>query len=369
MNLFVRLFAAVCVILILLFCGCSPLATQFEETEDAVLYEANHPFFPLTAVDTVRVMTWNIRFGAGRYTPWFGDSCGDRVLLTEAEVYDGLQKIAAKINTVKPDILLLQEVDIKSKRTAYIDQVQWLLNNTIMNYAAYASSWQAQWIPSDGLGRMDMGNAILSRWPIVEKERIQLAERTDQSSLVRYFYLKRCILKTRIDLPGHDNFYVLNIHAEAFSTDDTKRKHVQRFKEELDNLHNSGALFIAGGDFNLLPPGSDSTDFCMEDKCSDESFHHPGDDPFHKEGSHYTPEITWMQPLYSAYRPDVPLAQYLVNQRKYFTHATDRNGFWDRKLDYLFTNTRWYAETVVTHQECVDASDHAPVSAKWEVAK
>lgn len=364
-----RLFVLGYVLFFLFWAGCRPLATQFDEIEDGVLYQADHPFYPLTQVDTVHVMTWNIRFGAGRNLPWFGDSCGDRVILTEAEVNSGLERIAAIINRVKPDILLLQEVDVKSKRTAYIDQVQWLLNHTIMNYAAYASSWQSQWIPTDGLGRMDMGNAILSRWPIIEHERIQLAQRSDQSSVVRYFYLQRCILKTKIDLPGHDNFYVLNIHAEAFSTDDTKRKHVERLKQELDQLNSNGALFIAGGDFNLLPPHSDSTDFCMEDRCSDESFHHPGDTPFHKEGSNYTTERTWMQPLYDVYQPDVPLAQYVVNQIKYFSHCTDRDGFWDRKLDYLFTNTRWYQESVVTHQECQDASDHAPVSAKWETAK
>jgi len=67
----------------LLFClACSPLVTEFAEVEEAVLYTAarsqNHP-----AVDTLTVMTWNIRFGAGRQIPWFGDSCGDRVILTE----------------------------------------------------------------------------------------------------------------------------------------------------------------------------------------------------------------------------------------------------------------------------------------------
>jgi endonuclease/exonuclease/phosphatase family metal-dependent hydrolase len=357
------------VLLFLILVGCDPLVTQFDPVEEAVLYQANHPFFPLIQVDTLTVMTWNIRFAAGRYTPWFGDSCGDRVLLSESEVLVTLEKLAEKINVVKPDILLLQEVDVKSKRTAYIDEVQWLLNHTYLNYAAYASSWQAQMIPSDGLGRMDMGNAILSRWPILEHERIQLPQRGDQDALTRYFYLQRNFLKTRIALPGHEDFFVINLHADAFSTDDTKRKHIERFKEELDKLDGEGALFIAGGDFNMLPPRSDSTDFCDEDRCSGESFHHANDKPFHKEGSCYTPEKTWLQPLYDAYKPDIPPAQFYANQRRYFTHTTDRSAFWDRKLDYLFTNTGWLAQSVVTHQDFLDISDHAPVSAKWGVPK
>ncbi len=354
---------------LLVLCGCDPLVTQFDDIESAVLYTARHAPYAESAPDILTVMTWNIRFAAGRQTPWFGDSCGDRVLLTEAEVLVTLQKLAVKINEINPDLLLLQEVDVRSKRTAYVDQVQWLLDHTTLTYAAYASSWQAQFIPSDGLGRMDMGNAILSRWPIAEHERIQLPKRGDQDALTRYFYLQRCLLKTRIAFPGQDHFYVLNMHADAFSTDDTKRKHIERFKEELDQLQAEHALFIAGGDFNMLPPGSDSTDFCLQDRCPDESFHHSGDSPLHKEGSDYTAERTWLQPMYDAYAPDIPLLDYQADQQRCFTHCTDRTAFWDRKIDYLFTNSEWLPHSTVTHQDYSQLSDHVPVSSEWRVPK
>jgi endonuclease/exonuclease/phosphatase family metal-dependent hydrolase len=159
------------------------------------------------------------------------------------------------------------------------------------------------------------------------------------------------------------------MHADAFSADDTKRKHAGRFKEELDKIDAAGAAFIAGGDLNMLPPASDSTDYCDEDRCPGESFHHPGDDPFHKEGSNYTPEKTWLEPLYAAYQADIPPGLYKANQRQYFTHCTDRSSFGDRKIDYLFTNRQWVAGSVVTHQDFADQSDHIPVSAKWQIPK
>jgi len=65
--------------------------------------------------------------------------------------------LAAKITAMDADILLLQEVDTDSKRSAYIDQVQWLLDNTAMNYGVYASMWEVQFVPSDGLGRVNTG--------------------------------------------------------------------------------------------------------------------------------------------------------------------------------------------------------------------
>lgn len=131
--------------------SCEPIVTEFRETEAAILYESKE-FLPVadTLTDGVTVMTWNIRFGAARI-PWFGDSCGDRVILTEEEVESGLEGLAGKINEVDPDILILQEVDVDAKRSLYVDQVQWLLDHTDLNYGAYASIWQAQYIPSDGL--------------------------------------------------------------------------------------------------------------------------------------------------------------------------------------------------------------------------
>ena len=161
--------------------ACESLVTTFEDVEDGKMYSAKRLEKSPAVVDAITVMTWNIRFGAGRI-PWFGDSCGDRVILSEEEVVGNLRGIADMIKEVKPDILLLQEVDVQSKRSAYIDQVQWLLDHTHFNYGAYASVWKAQVVPSDGLGRMDMGTAVLSRWAITDAERIQLPLRGDQCS-------------------------------------------------------------------------------------------------------------------------------------------------------------------------------------------
>lgn len=313
-------------------------------------------------------MTWNIRFGAGRIL-WFGDSCGDRVLFSEDEIYSNLNKIADKINELQPDILLLQEVDLNSKKSAYIDQLQWLLDRTYFNYASYAHTWKAQFVPSDGLGRIDEGNAILSRWKIENAIRIQLPRRGDQDGLTRYFYLQQSVLKSKINVPGTNIFYVLNAHLTAFSTDDTKKKQVNVLYNELNSLDATGAVFIAGGDFNLLPPNSDSTDYCIEDMCPDESFHGKDDNPKHKEGSNYTPEITWLQKIYDKYIPAVSLEKYGADQQHYFTHGTSPDYFWDRKLDYLFTNTSWIANSEVTHQEVIKISDHAALSALWRVSQ
>ena len=339
------------------FLSCDPITTDLEDVRRGVLYKAAEVVAPPTSVDTLWVMTWNIRYGAARI-PWFRDSCGDRVILSEDEVVDGLERLALKIKHVSPDILILQEIDVESKRTAYIDQVQWLLDHTDLNHGAYASILQSQFIPSEGLGRMDMGNAILSLWEMTDAERIHLALRGDQSNLTRYFYVRRNILKVRLSLPGHDNFYVVNIHAAAFSTDDTKKKHIDRFKEELDLIDGMGTPFVAGGDLNALPPRSDSTNYCDEARCPDD----PED--VCPDGADYGPESGWLTALYESYSPGVPLDKYAKDNRKYFTFGRGDKEHWDRKLDYLFTNGSWVTGSDSTHQDVIGLSDHTPVSAE-----
>lgn len=341
--------------------ACEPPATNFDVNEDAVFYTKSQLVSTSQPDSSILVMTWNIRFAIGR-GEWFGDACGDKVIYSEDEILAKLQSVADRINQAKPDILLLQEVDISSKRSAYVDQLRWILDHTYFNYAVYGYQWKAQFIPSDGLGRLQESNAILSRWPFGKSTRIQLQLRGDQGALTRYFYERCCMVKAKIEIPGVTNFYAVNIHASAFATDDTKHQHIAAFQTELDNIVSNGGWFFAGGDLNTLPPGSDSTDCCMEDLCPDESFHHPGDDPMHKDGSNYTPESDWLIGMYNAYNCAVPLADYQQNQKAYFTHTTRPEHFWDRTLDYLFTNSRWQKGSTVTHQDFLTDSDHAPVS-------
>ena len=280
------------------------------------------------------------------------------------------------INFENPDILLLQEVDVSSKRTGYIDQVQWLLDNSdSLNYGVYASMWQADFIPSDGLGKVDAGNAILSKWPIEDAERIQLPLRGDQDGLTQYFYLRRNILKSKINISDDEEFYALCTHTTAFATDDTKQKHIDAFYEVLESFGDD-EIFVAGGDLNAIPPNATISDFCLLDICNNESFHTVADGP-HKEGSYFnnfTGELNLIQPFYENSNFYSAIPQYEKNQSINFTHSTWNTNYessdldedyWDRKLDYIFTN---FADGFIvgegkTHQNVNQLSDHAPVSA------
>ena len=176
------------------------------------------------------------------------------------------------------------------------------------------------------------------------------------------------ILKAKIELPNVEDFYVVDIHATAFATDDTKAKHIDKYKEVLDGLNDQGAIFVTGGDLNSIPPNADSRDFCIEDMCSEESFHTDTDGGPHREGSYFNNfvgEPDLVKPFYVYHSAIDSIA---TKDPMHFTHSPwntnyDNNNYWDRKLDYLFTNFSDGFVNGTTHQNAHQLSDHAPVSA------
>jgi endonuclease/exonuclease/phosphatase family metal-dependent hydrolase len=338
--------------------ACDPLHTDLEHAKPVYRQAQAHPIDPPRVAGVLRVMNWNIKFGGARID-FFFDCYGDRVLMTQREVTDHLRNLAAAIRHFDPDVLLLQEVDINAKRSGYVDQLQFLLDHTDLNYGVYASQWRADFIPSDGLGAMDDGNAILSRWPLRDAQRIPLARRTDQSTAERYFYLQRNILVATTDIP--EPLVVVNVHTDAYGKDGTKLEHIARFERELDELDSRGVRFVAGGDLNTLPPSSSKLSGFPDSVCKDESY--IADD--------YSSETDALLGLYAKYEPYVTIETYLADEARYFTHTVQgprTGGFWNRTLDYLFTNGDFVDLSGTVHQdaatggiETMPLSDHAPV--------
>jgi len=370
---------------LLLILGCDPFVTEFEDLSNALMYEADSKSNETYDSGNVKVVTWNIRFGIARF-PFFGDSCGDDVILDDETIEKNMAAIADSLNAIDADIVLLQEVDVSSKRTGYMDQVQYLLDNTNLNYGCYASMWKADFIPSDGIGRIDAGNAILSKYELTDAERIQLRLRTDQDGLTQYFYLRRNIVKAKIPAltQGAKDFYAVDIHATAFATDDTKQQHIDKYVETLAEIQSSGNYFVTGGDLNSVPPGSEF-DYCLLDMCPDEKYEDENGNEIdyhsidsltsgpHKEGAYFNNfdgERDILLPLYEAY--DAAIDSDDANLPIHLTHGPstsyEMNDIkYDRKLDYLFTNGIWENTLSKTHQAAWELSDHLPVSAVLNV--
>ncbi len=336
-----------------------PFRANFAPVEPAQLYRSrtHRRTSPPEAPTSLRVMTWNIKYGGGRLD-FFYDGHGERILMRPTEVLDHLDAIARVIRFVNPDVLFIQEIDRAAYRSAMIDQVRWLLDQTPLHHAAYAAQWRADLIPSRRLGKVDGGVAILSKYPLRQAQRIALPLIGEQDGLTQYFFLRRCILSAELDLGHSAPLGLLCTHTSAFTTSQTKLAQLMWLKRYMDALSERGLFWVAGADLNVLPPGSS--------KLSDFPDVAPTEDAFLAADFSGQPE--WLRPFYRDYTPAIALERYLDEEALHYSHSTHGGHFWSRKLDYLFTNASWQHDSTQTLQslahggiETMPCSDHAPL--------
>ena len=93
---------------ILSILGCEGLfdPQDFESEEVAIFRADNFKEAPTPGTPAqLQIMTWNLKYGAGRIPFWF-DCWGDRIQMSKEEVETNMAGIYGLINEVDPDILM-----------------------------------------------------------------------------------------------------------------------------------------------------------------------------------------------------------------------------------------------------------------------
>jgi hypothetical protein len=286
-----------------------------------------------------------------------------------------MQDIYRLVNEYDPDILMTEEIEVNSRRSAYYDMVQGMLEGTRLNYGAYFQTWNSRYVPSEGVGRIDLGNAIFSKYPIDFAERIRQEDRTDQDGVTAMFYIHRMIGRAKIDVGEGRQVAAYVVHTEAYDQDGTKGRQIQQIYDE---VHKETLPFVLGGDFNELPPSAIKLEGFPDEV--------PTSIGTEFEQPPYTPEI--MQKFYDDFVPYISLARYgdtEEEQAEFFTHSVagplhaDAEGnpqTWNRTLDYLFVTKAddWAPGSTDVLQgpgrlgiesDPLWLSDHAPVVGSW----
>ena len=168
------------------------------------------------APERVRIASWNIHFGAG-------PTLDDARRFGREDVQRNLARIGEVLHRSGADIVALQEVDRDSMRSAHIDQLEYLRDQTGLRHASFATTWDAAWVPypvtappQQQYGRMWSGQAVLSRYPVLEQRRHALAQPARNGRVYNRFYLHRCVQEVVLDLGRGRTLTVFNVHLEAF---------------------------------------------------------------------------------------------------------------------------------------------------------
>lgn len=163
----------------------------------------------------LRVLSYNLHHGEG----------------TDGVV--DLERLAKVIVTARPDLVALQEVDRKARRTGGVDQSAEYLRRTGMH------GWYGAAMPFQG---GEYGQMLLSRWPLIDPQVLRLPGTPGREP--------RIAVVSRVEVPGLGRIGWGGVHLDASSDDQDRWEQVGALRRAFET-HPEPVLLA--GDFNATP--------------------------------------------------------------------------------------------------------------------
>ena len=166
---------------------------------------------------------------------------------------DNLAQIIANFRPINADIIAFQEIDIDSKRSYNVNQLEAVANGLGLATAGLAINWNKNYVPfpywpiSAHFGKIVSGQAVLSRYPIADNQRVVLDKVASRPFFYNAVYLDRLAQVTKVDIEGQP-LIVINIHLEAF--DNPTRFQQTRAVRTMAETYAKDYPVVLVGDFN-----------------------------------------------------------------------------------------------------------------------
>lgn len=164
---------------------------------------------------------------------------------------DNLTGIVDVICQENPDILMLQEVDLDSKRSFHINERDVIKEGTDFANDTFAYNYKTLYVPYPWptIGKVQAGLLTLSDYEIESATRMALP--CPFSWPVSTVNLKRCLSVNRMKVQDSDKeLVIINLHLEAYDDGEGKAAQTKMLTEVLQQEYEKGNYVIAAGDFN-----------------------------------------------------------------------------------------------------------------------
>ncbi|MEO0867634.1 MAG: endonuclease/exonuclease/phosphatase family protein [Cyanobacteria bacterium J06642_11] len=166
---------------------------------------------------------------------------------------NNLEQAIATLKPLNPDIIAFQEIDIASQRSYEVNQLDTIANSLGLGHSGLAINWDKNYVPfpywpiSAHFGKIVSGQAVLSRYPITDNQRIVLDKVASRPFFYKAVYLDRLAQITQVDIDGQP-VIVINVHLEAFDNP-TRFKQTQAVRELAETYAQDYPVLLVG-DFN-----------------------------------------------------------------------------------------------------------------------
>ena len=200
-------------------------------------------------------MTWNFGFtGLGANMDFFYDG-GEKVRDSKENVSKNLGSITryvAQYDTV--DFLLLQEVDLKSKRSYYTNHLE-ALGEVLPEHQAFLGlNYVVDFVPipvKEPFGKIKSGLVTYSKY--LPRSSVRHSYHGNYKWPMSTFMLKRCYLVNRYPLSDGREFLLINLHNSAYDDGSLRAAQLEQLSAFVEGEYNKGNYVFIGGDWNQCP--------------------------------------------------------------------------------------------------------------------
>ncbi len=213
--------------------------------------------YPSVITEDISILSWNIGH-AGLSKEMDNYEEGGYKHKPSIDIYQKtLNAILNKLSDFSyVDFMLLQEVDIFSNRTFYLNQKAFISDFLPDFSYAFALDENIQFncLPFFApLGRVKSGLQTLCKYNPIEIQRYGFT--TNFNWPEKLFLQHPCFLITKYVLADGKLLVMINIRHSRFDINSQLNKELEELKLFVCNEYNKGNYVVVGGDWNMNPPG------------------------------------------------------------------------------------------------------------------
>lgn len=194
----------------------------------------------------LKIISYNMGFAAGPMQHTLADDHPNSFFM------ENLDNLILMIKEQEGDIVLLQEVDLDSKRSGYFNQFEYIMEKLDWGYAAPVVDWDL-YFPLRKERKIVKATAVISKYPIISNEyTLTSAKPNFENFLLNIFYYpllwKSTMQRVTVDFGGRA-LDLYNVHLCVWN----RNARVGQAKFLVDWIKKAGPDkdFIIGGDFNF----------------------------------------------------------------------------------------------------------------------
>ncbi|MCB0279374.1 MAG: endonuclease/exonuclease/phosphatase family protein [Calditrichaeota bacterium] len=220
-------------------------SSQYSESDYSQIVDYKKPV--ITSTDTLTLISYNIGYLSAMYN-------NRATQIPESAFTENLSNAIDSLSAYQPDIIAFQEIDFHSNRSYYVNQMDEIAKALNFPNGAMAVNWDKRylpfpyWPPSVHYGEMLSGQAVLSRFKLINNERFILKSVEDRPFWYRHFYLDRLLQISKLKVNAKD-ILIANVHLEAFQLN-TRVAQARQIVEKLKPYRDQALILI--GDFNAI---------------------------------------------------------------------------------------------------------------------